>query len=128
MAKPNPDKLSRRERQIMDVLFQLNEASAADVQKEMKDAPSYTTVRTLLRILEEKGQITHREEGRRYIYRPKGSPKKAGRGALRRVLNVFFGGSLEDALAAHLGDAKNKLSKDEIDRLRKIIDDAEKGE
>ena len=128
MAKPNPDKLSRRERQIMDVLFQLNEASAADVQKEMKDAPSYTTVRTLLRILEEKGQITHREEGRRYIYRPKGSPKKAGRGALRRVLNVFFGSSLEDALAAHLGDAKNKLSKDEIDRLRKIIDDAEKGE
>ena len=128
MAKPNPDKLSRRERQIMDVLFQLNEASAADVQKEMKDAPSYTTVRTLLRILEEKGQITHREEGRRYIYRPKGSPKKAGRGALSRVLNVFFGGSLEDALAAHLGDAKNKLSKDEIDRLRKIIDDAEKGE
>ena len=128
MAKPNPDKLSRRERQIMDVLFQLNEASAADVQKEMKDAPSYTTVRTLLRILEEKGQITHRKEGRRYIYRPKGSPKKAGRGALSRVLNVFFGGSLEDALAAHLGDAKNKLSKDEIDRLRKIIDDAEKGE
>ena len=128
MAKPNPDKLSRRERQIMDVLFQLNEASAADVQKEMKDAPSYTTVRTLLRIPEEKGQITHREEGRRYIYRPKGSPKKAGRGALSRVLNVFFGGSLEDALAAHLGDAKNKLSKDEIDRLRKIIDDAEKGE
>ena len=126
MVKRNPDTLSRRERQIMDVLFQMSEASAADVQKEMDDAPSYTAVRTHLRILEEKGQVTHREEGRRYIYRPKGSPKKAGRGALSRVLNVFFGGSLENALAAHLGDSKNKLSKNEIGRLRKIIDDAEK--
>lgn len=128
MVQPNSEKLSRRERQIMDVLFRMSEASAADVHKEMDDAPSYTAVRTMLRILEEKGLISHREQGRRYIYRPKGSPKKAGRGALSRVLNVFFGGSLENALSAHLGDSRNKLSKDEVKRLRKIIDDAEKGE
>lgn len=123
MAKP--DQLSRRERQIVDVLFQLSEASAADVRDAMEDAPSYTAVRTMLRILEEKGVISHREEGRRYIYRPKGSPRRAGQTALQRVLRVFFGGSLEDALAAHLSDAKTKLSGDEIDRLRKIIDQAE---
>ena len=121
----NEAKLSRRERQIMDVLFQLGEASAADVRDGMDDAPSYTAVRTLLRILEEKGAITHREDGRRYIYRPKGSPKRLGRSAMKRVVNVFFGGSLEDALAAHFSDAKNKLSREEIDRLRQIIDEAE---
>ena len=124
MASEN---LSRRERQIMDVLFQMSEASAGDVHEALEDAPSYSAVRTLLRILEEKGLITHREEGRKYIYRPLGSSKSAGKGALKRVLNVFFGGSLESALAAHLGDSRNRLSSEEIDRLRKIIDEANGG-
>ena len=119
---PKPDQLSRRERQIVDVLFELNEASASEVRAAISDPPSNTAVRTLLRILEEKGFVSHREEGRRYIYRPVGSSTTVGRGALQRVLKVFFGGSLEDALAAHLSDSKTKLSRQEVSRLRKMID------
>src|SRR3954447_15425913 len=81
--------LSRRERELMDALFQAGEATAADVRARMPAPPSYTAVRTMLRILEEKGLVEHRADGRRYVYRPRGSPRAAGRSALDRVLRVF---------------------------------------
>jgi predicted transcriptional regulator len=114
--------LSRRERQIMDVLFEQREAAAAEVHQRMADPPSYTSVRTMLRILEEKGWVTHRQDGKRYIYRPVRSPQRIGRGALQRVLKVFFGGSLEQALAAHLSDPQTRPTDEELERLRKLID------
>jgi predicted transcriptional regulator len=117
--------LSRRERQIMDILFEAQEASAADVHRLLPDPPSYTSVRTLLGILEEKGWVTHREEGRRYVYRPRRSPAKEGRSALSRVLKIFYGGSLEQALAAHLSDPGRGPSEEELQRLRELIDEAE---
>src|SRR3954469_4806173 len=99
-------KLSRREREVMDALFQAGEATAAEVQARMPEPPGYTAVRTTLRILEDKGYVEHRADGRRYVYRPRGSPRKAGRSALGRVLRVFFGGSLEEALTAHFSDPR----------------------
>lgn len=124
MAKSESHQLSRRERQIMDILFSLGEASAVDVQRQLDDPPSNTAVRTMLTILESKGLITHREDGKRYLYRPKESTRRVGKSALRRVVDVFFGGSLEDALAAHLSDSRTRLSRDEIARLRQLIEQA----
>jgi len=119
--------LSKRERQIMDVVFRLEYASAADVHRELSDAPGYTAVRTMMKLLVGKGLLQHRQEGKKYIYSPCKSPKSAGRSALDRVLDVFFGGSLEDAIAAHLNDPKMKLDAADFERLRAVIDDADKG-
>ena len=121
----NEPALSKRERQIMDVIFRLGEASAADVHERLPEAPSYTAVRTMLRLLEDKGMVVHRQDGRKYIYSPCSSPKSEGRSALHRVLNVFFGGSLEDAIAAHLSDPGMHLDAADLKRLRAVIDDAE---
>jgi len=115
-------RLSRRERQIMEILFELGVASAADVHRRLPDPPSYTAVRTMLRILEDKGFAEHSQEGRRYIYRSRRSPGAEGRSALRRVLQVFFGGSMEQALAAHLDDPRTELDADELARLRLLIE------
>ncbi len=109
----------------MDIVFHLGRASAREVHVQMEDAPSYTAVRTMLRLLENKGLLQHDEEDRRYIYSPVGSPKAAGRSALHRVLNVFFGGSLQDAVAAHLSDPEMRLSAEDLARLRRIIDEAD---
>src|SRR5947208_9632122 len=103
--------VSRRERQIMDALFESGQATAAEIRERMPDPPTYTAVRTLLRILEDKGLVTHRAEGRRYVYAPCTSTEKEGRSALRRVLRVFFGDSLEQALAAHLSDPEIRPTK-----------------
>src|SRR5262245_19714244 len=89
---------SRRERQIMDVLFQAGEATAAEVRQHLPNPPSDTAVRTILRILEDKGVVDHRADGRRYVYRPRRSSQAEGRSAFERVLRVFFGGSLQQAL------------------------------
>ena len=113
--------LSRRERQIMDVLFRLGEATAADVLEGLPDPPSYSAVRALLRILEEKGQITHTQDGPRYVYRPTVAPEKASRSALRHVLRTFFDGSAEQAVAALLDEAGDDLSDAELDRLASLI-------
>ncbi len=116
--------LSRRERQIMDVIFIRGEATTADVLEAMTDAPSYSAVRALLRILEEKGHLKHREDGPRYVYLPTEQREKASRSALQQVLHTFFEGSLSSAVAA-LVDAKDgKLSTDEIQRLEDIIKQA----
>lgn len=120
------DRLSRRERQIMDIVYARGEASAADVLADMPDPPSRTAVRTLLRILEEKGHLRHRQEGLAYVYQPSRPRRSAGRSALRRVLQTFFDGSLEKAVAVHLGDSEAALSQDELDRLAELIDQARK--
>ena len=116
--------LSRRERQIMDIVYARGEATAADVVGGLPDAPTKTAVRTLLRILEEKGHVTHRQDGLTYVYRASRPRGRAGRFALQRVLQTFFDGSLEKAVAAHLGDAATELSSDELNRLADIIDQA----
>ena len=96
--------LSRRERQIMDAVYARGEASATEVWQDLHDPPSHTAVRTLLRILEEKGHLRHKKQGRRFIYRPTRPRGRAGRSALKGVLETFFDGSLEKAVAAHLAD------------------------
>jgi len=118
--------LSRREREIMDVLFERGEASARDVHQQMPSPPSYTAVRTMLRILETRGLIEHYLAGRHYVYRPLRASAVEGRSALKRVLRVFFGGSLEQALAAHLSDPKVQPDDQELQRLRKLIAEAER--
>lgn len=126
MAKRAEPELSRRERQIMDVLYEKGEASALEVTEALPDPPGKTAVRTMLRILEEKGQLTHVQVGMTYVYRPLRAREYAGPSALRRVLDVFFGGSLEQAVAAHLGESAEKLSDTELKRLVGIIQQARK--
>ena len=113
--------LSRRERQIMDIIYARGAASAADVLADLPDPPGKTAVRTLLRILEEKGHLKHRQEGLTYVYLPSRSRGHAGRSAFRRVLRTFFEGSLEKAVAAHLGDSAADLSEEELARLANLI-------
>jgi len=113
--------LSRRERQIMDIVYARGAASATDVLNDMPDAPSRATVRTLLRILEDKGHLRHYKQGRQFVYQPTHPRRRAGRSALRRVLSTFFDGSLEQAVAAHLSDSTAKLSKEELARLVELI-------
>lgn len=124
-SKPE-EALSRRERQIMDIVYARGEATAAEVLGEMTDPPTKTAVRTLLRILEEKGHLTHRQDGLAYVYCPVRPRGRAGRSALQRVLQTFFDGSLEKAVAAHLGDSATELSSDELNRLADLIDQARK--
>lgn len=120
--------LSKRERQIVDLIYQLGEATASDIVAALPMELANATVRTQLRILEEKGVLKHRQDGRRYIYRAAVPHEKAAKSALRRVLETFFGGSVEDALATHLADPKTKLDATQIERLRTIIDQHEKTE
>lgn len=122
MAEPPPDLLSRRERQIMEVVYRLGQASAAEVHAELPDPPSRTAVRTFLRILEEKGHLRHKQVGLKYVYVPSRPRSQAARSAFRRVLQTFFEGSLEKALAAHFGDASaEQLSDEELQRLAELI-------
>jgi BlaI family transcriptional regulator, penicillinase repressor len=118
--------LSRRERQIMDIVYAKGEVTAADVHEAIPDPPSKTSVRTLLRILETKGHLTHFEDGPRYVYRAVRSREHVGKSSLRRVLDTFFEGSLERAVAAHLTDSAADLSPDELKRLSQLINQARK--
>ncbi|MCB1097736.1 MAG: BlaI/MecI/CopY family transcriptional regulator [Verrucomicrobiae bacterium] len=120
--------LSRRERQIMDVIFRLGEASAADVQKELPNAPSYSAVRALLAILVDKGCLKHEKFQRRYIYRPTVNPDRAKRSAVKNLLSTFYNDSAERLVASLLDPKDLKLSPQEIDRIRKLIDDCEERE
>ncbi|MBI2687884.1 MAG: BlaI/MecI/CopY family transcriptional regulator [Acidobacteria bacterium] len=119
--------VSRRERQILDVLFRRKEATALEIQADMPDAPGYSAVRALLRILEEKGHVLHREDGPRYVYLPAVEAETAQRSALRHVLDTFFEGSAAGAMAALLGADGVSLSKDELDRMEALIAKARKG-
>lgn len=115
--------LSRRERQILEVIYRLEEASANEIADALPDKLANATIRTQLRALEEKGAVKHRCEGRRFLFRPAVARKAAAKSALRTVLDVFFGGSVEDALATHLADPKAKLAPEQLQRLRKLIDE-----
>ena len=124
MPRPAEPALSRRERQILDVVYARGRASAAEVVADLPDAPSKTAVRTFLRILEDKGHVVHEEQGRTYVYRPSRPQKRAGAGAFRRVLDVFFGGSLEAAVAAHIGESAADLDDAQLKRLAGLIREA----
>jgi predicted transcriptional regulator len=113
--------LSRRERQIMDILYRAGKATAAEVRAAMPEAPSDSAVRTFLRILEEKGQIRHEADGGRYVYFPVESRTKARKAALRRLIETFFEGSASQAATALLGLSAGKLSKEELDRLEAMV-------
>lgn len=114
--------LSRRERQIMDVLYQLGEATAAEVLDRLPEPPGYSAVRAMLRILEEKGHATHHEDGPRYVFTPTVAREAASRNAVSHLVKTFFDGSVEQAMAALLDGADRKLSRDEIDRLGRLIE------
>ena len=119
-------KLSRRERQIMDIVYQRGRASVADVLEDLPDPPSYSTVRALLRILEEKGYLTHKKDGKRYIYRPIQPRHLAGRSALKQIFHTFFDKSIEKTVMTLISDAD--LSDEELDRLSQRIEQAKKGD
>lgn len=118
--------LSRRERQILDILYQRGQATAAEVQAALPEPPSYSAVRALLRILEDKGHVRHEQEGPRYVYLPTVARNNAQRSAMRHMLQTFFDGSAEQAISALLDDSSAKLSSAELDRLARMIDTARK--
>ncbi|MBS0265004.1 MAG: BlaI/MecI/CopY family transcriptional regulator [Planctomycetes bacterium] len=113
--------LARREQQIMNVLHQLGEASVADVLARLDDPPSYSAVRTMIRHLEAKGLLRHRQEGKRYLYRATQSRESASRSALRKLLDVFFAGSASDAVATILDIQGQKLSSEELARIETLV-------
>ena len=124
MAKPLHAMLSRRERQIMDILFRRGRATAAEVMDELPGEPGYSTVRTQLRVLEEKGHIRHEEEGLRFVYMPARSRHVAARSALRHLVETFFDGSAEKVVAAVLGGEGAHVSEDELNRIAELVDKA----
>ncbi len=126
MAKTHDLNLSRRERQIMNALFQRRQASVIEIAAAIPDPPSDTAVRTLLRILESKGYVLRQKEGRRHLYRPAVSRMRAARAALSTVLGTFFRGSVGDALAAHLADPMTEIDAQELDRLQHLIEQAKR--
>ena len=127
-ARKPADHLSRRERQIMDVIYALKQATVTEVVQAIFDAPSRTTIRTLMRILEEKGHLKHKKQGREYLYLPTRPRVRVGQSAMRRVIETFFGGSLLQAVATHLTDPKTDLSEDELDRIVNLIAQAKEKE
>lgn len=124
MAEQFQHELSRRERQIMDVLFQHGKATAAEVRAGIPEAPSYSAVRALLRILEDKGHVKHEQDGPRYLYRPTVAKDSAKRSALNHLVDTFFNGSAEQAMTALLDDSGDTLSGVELDRLEGLIQGA----
>jgi BlaI family transcriptional regulator, penicillinase repressor len=124
MAKQTHLDLSRRERQIIDILYTNGRATAAEVQAALPDPPSYSAVRAMLRILEEKGHVRHQQDGPRYVYVPTIARDNAQRSAMRHMLQTFFDGSAEQAISALLDDASTRMSDDELDRLARLIDQA----
>ena len=122
--KKSSSDLGRRERQIMDVIYQLGEASVSDVLERLPDPPSYSAVRTMIRLLEGKGFLSHYREGTRYIYRPTQSKASVSRSALRHLLTTFFGGSASDAVAAIL--KSEELDGKDLKRIEELIKQARK--
>jgi predicted transcriptional regulator len=123
---PEKDTLSRRERQIMDVLYRLGSATAAEVQDNIPDAPSYSAVRALLRILVDKGHIKHSYDGPRYVYAPIVSRPVAQKSALKQLVKTFFDGSTSNAVAALLDMSGKDLSDGELEKLAQIVEHAKR--
>jgi BlaI family penicillinase repressor len=122
MKRLEDGQVSRRERQVMDILFRLGKATAQEVMDELPDPPSYSAVRALLAILEEKGLVKHAKDSRRYVYMPTVPEKKAKRSALKQLLATFFEGSPEKLVASLLDPEDQKLSADEIAKIRRLLD------
>jgi BlaI family penicillinase repressor len=116
--------LSRRERQIMEILYQRGKASASEVRESMGDAPGYSAVRAMLRVLEEKGHIKHQAEGLKYVYLPIVTRDKAKRTAVKHLLDTFFGDSPEQVVAALLDVSSKRLTREELDRMAEMIEKA----
>jgi predicted transcriptional regulator len=121
MTNPSYSALTRRERQIMDILYRRGRAIAAEVMEELSGDPNYSTVRTQLRVLEEKGHVRHEEVGLRYVYEPAVPRRSARKSAMRHLVETFFDGSAEDAVAALLGGEGAKLSDEQLDRIANIV-------
>lgn len=119
--------LTRRERHIMDVLFRLGRATAEEAMHQLSGTPSYSTVRTQLRVLEQKGYVRHDEVGRKFVYAPVVRRQVARKSALRHVMDTFFDGSVEKVVAALLGGEAARLSDEELTRIRALVDHARKG-
>jgi len=118
--------LSRRERQIMDILYQRGKASASDVREAMPDAPSYSAVRAMLRVLEDKGHVKHQAEGLKYVYVPTVARDKAKRSAVKHLLDTFFKESPEQVVAALLDVSSTRLTREELDRMAEMIEKAKR--
>lgn len=118
----NDKELTRRERQVMDALYQLNRATAQEIMDALPDRPHYSAVRSLLAVLEEKGAVKHTKESRRFVYEPTVSPARARKGALRRMLSTFFGGSPERLVQNLLDPVDGPLSAAEVARIRQLLE------
>lgn len=123
---PSDAHLSRRERQIMDILYARGGASVADVLEKLPDPPSYSAVRAMLRVLEDKGHLKHRQDGPRYVYEPTQSRARARRSAMQRLVQTFFDGSTEQTVAALLDLKGDQLDDSELRRLSDLIEKARK--
>lgn len=117
----NAEALARRERQVMDILYRMGEATAQEVMEQMPDPPTYSAVRALLATMIEKDLVSFRKDSRRYVYRPAVPEKKAKRSALKQLLSTFFEGKPENLVAALLDPKDQQLSKDEIEKIRSLI-------
>jgi BlaI family penicillinase repressor len=126
MTKAAHIALSRRERQIMDILYKCGRATAAEVMELLSGEPSSSTVRTQLRVLEEKGHVSHEEEGLRYVYVPAVPRRAARKSALRHLVDTFFDGSAEQVVAAVLGGEGARLSEEELNRIAELVAKAKK--
>ena len=124
MKRPGFDQLSRRERQIMEAIYRAGQATATEVLESLPDPPSYSTVRALLRILETKGHLRHVADGTRYVFLPVVAPDRARRSAIQSLLETFFDGSREKAVAALLDASRSELSDPELDRISQLIENA----
>ncbi len=124
MGKVNA--LSRREREIMDVIYMLEEGTAAEIREKMPNPPSYSAVRAMLKILEDKGQLKHRQEGPRYIYFPVVKKEEARKSALNHLVDTFFAGSFQDTVVALLDIKDNSLSTEDYNNLLNLIEKAKK--
>jgi predicted transcriptional regulator len=126
MATARDRALTRRERQIMDILYRRGRATAAEVMSDLSGEPNYSTVRTQLRVLEDKGDVRHEEEGLRYVYSPAVPRRTARKSALRHLLDTFFDGSAEQVVGALLGGEGARLSDDELARIAEMVAKAKK--
>jgi predicted transcriptional regulator len=124
MRKDGHRNLSRRERQIMDILYQRGRASASEIMEALPDPPTYSAVRAKLRVLEEKGHVRHEEESLHYVYLPTVARDTARRSALRHMVATFFEGSVEQTVAALLDLSTAKLSPNDLDRISRLVDEA----
>ena len=124
MVKKQQDPLSRREREMMNIIFAREKATAGEVMEAMADPPSYSAVRATLRVLEQKGHLRHEHDGARYVYKPTGNREKVRLSALDQLLTTFFDGSAETVVATLIERQKGKLSNEELDRLSTLIEQA----